>query len=333
MIAKVRPFVSVFLALVLALLYGLLARLYFANQKTLNPEQNLGAVVGTISLAFLVLVPIAIGVLTVFFAPPARRASIVYAIFMPWLSMFIAAVLAGVLAFEVAICIAMALPIMFLMASAGGIATWFIVTRAGRPQTQIIGALLLAPYLFAPLESMIPPSDSYHTVQTQIEINANEATVWQNIIRVSEIQPGERHFSMLFDVFGAPRPLEARLGSDGFAAMRQGIFQGQLKFNERITAWEPGHRLDFAIEAQNNSVPNPMVSLSPWHEIGGDIFSVPEAGYTLERLPNGHILLHLSSTHRLTSRFNDYGGMWTSWGMSEFQNQILQVIKARCEAL
>ena len=325
MLAKVKPFVSVMFAVVFALIYGLIARLFFA-------DQNLAGAAGTVSACFLLLVPVAIGVLTVYFAPPARRASGIYAIFMPWLSMFIAGVLAGILAFEYAICIAMALPIMFLMASAGGLVTWFIVSRAGRPNTQVLGAILLAPFLFAPFESRFPVSDSYHTVHTQIEINASEATVWQNIIRVSEIRPSERHFSLLFDVFGAPRPVEARLGSDGFGAMRQGIFQGELMFNERITSWEPNHRLDFAIDAQNSSVPNPRVSLAPWNEIGGRIFSVPQASYELEPLSNGKVMLHLSSSHRLTSRFNDYGGLWTSWGMAEFQNQILQVIKERCEA-
>ena len=325
MLAKVKPFVSVLFAVVTALIYGLIARLLFG-------DQNQAGAVGTLSVCFLLLVPLAIGVLTVYFAPPSRRASGRYAFFMPWLSMFIAGVLAGVLAYEFAICIAMALPIMLLMASIGGVVTWFIVSRKGRPATQLLGAILLAPFLFAPVESRFPVSDSYHTVHTQIEINASEATVWQNIIRVSEIQPSERHFSLLFDVFGAPRPVEARLGSDGFGAMRQGIFQGELMFNERITAWEPNHRLDFAIDARNSSVPNPRVSLAPWNEIGGRIFSVPQASYALERLPDGKVMLHLTSTHRLTSRFNDYGGLWTSWGMAEFQNQILQVIKARCEA-
>ena len=326
MVAKAKQFVSVLFAVVAALIYGLGARLFFAR-----PDQSTTA--GTVSACFLLLVPVAIGVLTVYFAPAARRASGVYAIFMPWLSMFIAGVLAGVLYFEFAICIAMALPVMLLMASTGGLATWFIVSRKGRPATQVLGAILLAPFLFAPLEARFPVSDSYHTVDTQIEINAAAPVVWQNIIRVSQIQPAERHFSLLFDVFGAPRPLEARLGTDGFGAMRQGIFQGALKFNERITAWEPNHRLAFEIEAQNDAPPDPQVSLAPWSEIGGKIFSVPQAAYVLEPLANGRILLRLSSTHRLTSRFNEYGGLWTSWGMAEFQNEILQIVKARCEAL
>jgi hypothetical protein len=39
----------------------------------------------------------------------------------------------------------------------------------------------------------------------------------------------------------------------------------------------------------------------------------------------------LDSTHRLTTRFNDYGSLWTRWGMNEFQLYILRIIKARAE--
>jgi hypothetical protein len=236
------------------------------------------------------------------------------------------------LAIEYAICIAMALPVMFAMSSAGGVIVWFIRTQFGKSGTTIVGALLLLPYVVAPVESRFPIADSYHTVHTQLEINASPAVIWRNITRVAPIQPAERRFSLLFDVFGAPRPLEAQLASDGAAAMRRGIFAGGLAFDEKITTWEPDRHLDFEITAENHLAPNPLVSFAPWSEIGGASFAVPQASYVLEPLPNGHVLLHLSSVHRLSTRFNDYGSLWTAWGMSEFQNQILQIVKARAEA-
>lgn len=114
--------------------------------------------------------------------------------------------------------------------------------------------------------------------------------------------------------------------------MRRGIFAGGLFFNEQITTWDENHRLDFEITAENRLTPNVLASFAPWSEIGGAAFAVPQASYRLEQLPNGHILLHLSSVHRLSTRFNNYGELWTSWGMSEFQNQILQIVKGRAEA-
>ena len=44
-------------------------------------------------------------------------------------------------------------------------------------------------------------------------------------------------------------------------------------------------------------------------------------------------MLHLSSTHRLTTRFNWYAGRWTEPIMSELQRNILAIVKVRAEAM
>jgi len=326
MLAKLWTYAGVFSGVPFSLAYGAIARFVFGSPTF---RESGFAIV---SLAFLVFAPIAIGALTVYFAPADKRASLPYAFFAPCLSCFIAALLAGILAIEVAICIAMALPFLFSFAMLGGIATWFVQSKIKQADTPTLGAILLLPFLVAPIEARFPVADSWHVVHTQIEINAPEEVVWQNITRVPEIKPGERPPSLLFDVFGAPRPLEAKIFGDGVGVMRQGIFAGGLSFDERITVWEPYRQLNFEITAQNNLARSTLVSLAPWNEIGGKVFAVPQAGYRLEKLSNGHVLLHLTSTHRLTTRFNDYGGLWTGWGMREFQMHILQIIKARCEA-
>ena len=43
------------------------------------------------------------------------------------------------------------------------------------------------------------------------------------------------------------------------------------------------------------------------------------------------MIRHLSSTHRLTTRFNWYAGFWTEPIMSELQRVILEVVKARSQ--
>ncbi len=311
------------------LLYGGLARWFFGSNPLRFNENGFGAV----SLAFLLLVPVAIGALTVFFAPAHLRASWPYALFMPWLSSFIAALVAGILALEAAICIAMALPILLVMASGGGLVMFLLFKRFDESaNTTMLSLALLAPFIFAPLESQVPVADSYRTVHTQIEIAASPEVVWRNIIRVAPIQDGERTFSLLFDVFGAPKPLEATLDGQGLGVMRQGKFAGGLFFHEKIVVWQPNERLDFEITADNQIPRSTLVSLAPWSEIGGKYFAVPQASYRIEPLSNGKLILHLSSTHRLTTRFNDYGGWWTQWGLCEFQNQILHVVKLRAES-
>ena len=60
-------------------------------------------------------------------------------------------------------------------------------------------------------------------------------------------------------------------------------------------------------------------------------FDVIDGAYTIEPLTDGRVLLHLSSHHRLSTRFNVYGGAWTDYVMRDLQNYILRIIKARCE--
>ena len=45
-----------------------------------------------------------------------------------------------------------------------------------------------------------------------------------------------------------------------------------------------------------------------------------EGTYVIEPLGNGQVRLLLSSKHRLTTRFNFYGGLWTDGVMSDLQS-------------
>jgi hypothetical protein len=43
------------------------------------------------------------------------------------------------------------------------------------------------------------------------------------------------------------------------------------------------------------------------------------------------VILHLASTHRLSTRFNVYAGLWTDLIMRNVQEYILEILKRRCE--
>ena len=42
---------------------------------------------------------------------------------------------------------------------------------------------------------------------------------------------------------------------------------------------------------------------------------------SLDLLADGKVLLHLSSKHRLSTRFNAYGGLWTDFIMSDLKKR------------
>lgn len=306
-------------AVLFGLLYGALSHYLFGSV--------LQGVASVLSLAFIVVVPFVIGMLATYSLPPAKRTSLTYAIGFSLGAMALGSLLAGVLVWEAAICIAMALPIMLGMAALGGaLMAWVLSRRTQTTGTSLMALFVLLPFLLVPLERQFPIEDSFHTVETQITINADAQTVWENIVRVQPIQDSERPYSILFSFFGAPKPLEADMLGAGVGGVRRGHFDGGLQFVETISLWEPAKRIEWDITPDNAGA-----LLAPWNAIGGKPFAVPHAAYWIEPIGDHQVILHLNSNHRLTTRFNAYGGLWTQWGMREFQNYILTIIKARAE--
>jgi hypothetical protein len=218
------------------------------------------------------------------------------------------------------------------MSTIGGVvACVAFVALAGNNQTAVMGMLTLvvfAPYVVTPIENTFPTADSIRTVDTQIEIFASPAVVWDHITRVRAITPDEHRFSF-FHLAGLPRPHEATLTADGVGGVRRGQWEDGLAFIETITAWEAERSYSMAMEADTSAVTH---STLPLKGIGGAYFDVVGGRYEIEVLGPEHVILHFRSTHRLSTRFNFYGGLWTDFLMRDVQNYILDLVKARSEA-
>ena len=166
------------------------------------------------SIGFIFLVPLTLGVLTVYFGAKQQRRGWAYWIFMPWVPCVILMAAALLIGWEGSICILMALPIFLVMSSFGGLITGLSVraTRQEQNSYSLIIFFVALPFVFASIEHQFGLPESIRTVETQITINASPQTVWENIERVKEIRPNEQRFSM-FHLLGFP---QAR-GSDAFS--------------------------------------------------------------------------------------------------------------------
>lgn len=111
--SKFKILVPILFSFIMAAGYGLFVRLAFGSDQ-------LAALYGTISVGFLFFVPLAVGVATQFFAPAQYRTNWLYAAFAPWAPCFIFSGLAIAFTWEAWICVVMALPIFFVMATGGG---------------------------------------------------------------------------------------------------------------------------------------------------------------------------------------------------------------------
>ncbi|HNC44239.1 MAG TPA: hypothetical protein PLU80_08735, partial [Acidobacteriota bacterium] len=195
--------------------------------------------------------------------------------------------------------------------------------------TPLLIVCAVLPLVCSSIEHQFPLPQSVQAVETQITINAPSEVIWQNIERVPAIQPQE-HKTSLFHLLGFPRPVEATLSHPGVGGVRHATFEGKVLFVETITTWEREKKLAFTIKADTASIP--PTTLDEHVTVGGPFFDVLDGTYWLEPVGHNQVILHLSSNHRLSTRFNFYAGWWTDAIMRDIQNNILGIIKNRCEA-
>lgn len=295
---------------------------YAIGLRTAIALDATGAVFTIMSVGFVFLVPLVMGILTLRPVPHPRWTTRVFA---PWGPTAVCMLLAGIIGFEGLICIVMALPAWLAMASLGGLCeAWLRLTPRGA-----VVPVVVAPLLLAAIERQMPPPPTVREVRTSIAIAAPPAVVWSHVVRVPAIDPRELPWSWVYAI-GFPRPIEATLSHAGVGGVRHASFERGVVFVETIDTWEDERRLAFHFDIDPATIP--PTTLDEHVTVGGPYFDVLEGRYELEPLPDGRVVLHLSSRHRLSTDFNFYAAFWTDAVMRGVQETILVVLKARAEA-
>lgn len=283
----------------------------------------------TMTVGFLVFVPLAMGYVAA--DHYLRRDPVGFSwfhwVFLPWGSVFITMAVSLAVEWEGAICIVIASPIMLVSSTIGGLLARVLLRRRIHPVPGQFSAFTI-PLLVILAESHFVAPIQIRSVETDILIHAPAAVVWDNIRSVREINSSELPDSWVTRI-GFPAPVAATLSHDGVGGVRRASFAGGLVFTETINRWVPQSDLRFSIHANTDSVP--PTTLDEHVTVGGEFFDVLDGEYRLQQRPDG-ILLRLTSRERLSTHFNPYAGAWTDAVMRSIQNQILQVIRKRCEA-
>ena len=318
---------SAITGVVVGALYGIAVRLVFGARLPLLEQ-----VFGVMTLGFVFIVPIVLGAITVHALALERKQKIAPAILLPWTSVSLSLAAMLVLKIEGLICVIMALPILLILSSIGGLLMrWYDLARArrnGTDRNQANLLLLLLPFLLTPAEKQIRPHDQLRMVTTSIVIDRSPEAVWPQISDVPIIRDAERP-RRLSAFIGIPDPLEARLLQKRVGGIRFARFAGGIKFEETVTRFRPPYALAFTIHANTSQIPSS--TLDEHVLVGGPYFDVLSGGFELQPIDRGHTRLVLRSVHRLSTHFNAYAGFWTDWVMRDVQTSLLQIIKARCE--
>lgn len=279
---------------------------------------------GAYGWGLFVLTPFTVGMTTGYIANRSRSLSIGRT---NWAVLGAAALgsLALILfALEGLVCILLAAPLGAAVAIVGG-AVGRGLALAGHRRGKPFLCVALLPAVFA-LEAAMPPEAPIATDQS-IEIAASPVMVWSALTSSAPIglPPG------WVGRAGLAYPLRGHIVGQRVGGERVGHFSTGAAL-ERITRWEPGRRLAFAVVRQ----PPAMEEMSPWRRVHAPhvtgYFETGETRFELEPLAGGRTRLTARASHVLRLDPVLYWEPLARWAVRSNTARVLDHIRARAES-
>ncbi len=188
-------------------------------------------------------------------------------------------------------CLLMASPLGAAAAAIGGAAGRSLALR-GHGRGGPLASVSVLPLLIL-ADAALPPAVTYDVARS-VMVDAPADQVWRALISDEAIAepPG------LVGLTGLAVPIRGRLLGHGMGATRLGEFSTGVAV-ERVTAWEEGRRLRFAVLSE----PPIMVEMSPWDTVHAPHVSgyvtVRETTFRLAPLPGGRTRLTVTAGQTL----------------------------------
>ncbi len=227
-------------------------------------------------------------------------------------------------AFEGIICLLMAAPIAFFVATAGGLVGYTVQRsfRRGKQTANVCCSVVVLLPLAMSLEHALPPAPPLLAVKSSVIINAPPEKVWRNVVSFTELPPPKE---MIFKL-GVAYPIRAEIRGQGPGAMRYCNFSTG-PFVEPITVWDEPRLLKFSV-LQN---PEPMQEWTPYrqiHPVHLDGYLESQAGqFRLTPLEGGRTLLEGTTWYYHHLWPADYWQLWSDHIIHTIHMRVLNHVK------
>lgn len=310
---------SVAIVFTTALLYAVAARVLFPSLR--GPYQ-------IVSFAFIFFMPMAFGALVCYLGYKLDTPRPFWHRHAPIWGMLLAILGSWLVHLEALMCLVVALPLVLPGAAVGGWSMHLSLQKRCKDRL-LVSLFVLLPYAVAPVEDLWQMPHETRVMRNAVTIHATPEMIWEQIHSVPAIQPQELPSQWIYHL-GFPRPIAATIDKQGVGGTRHATFERDVSFFEVVTHWDQPRKLSFTIKADPDFIPH--TAFDEHIIVGGRFYDVLDGTYEIEPRGDGTCVLHLSSTHRLSTRFNWYAGWWSEWVMDQIQGSILEVIRQRCEA-
>lgn len=232
-------------------------------------------------------------------------------------------------AIEGAICLIMAAPIAFAVATIGGVLGFAVQKtfrwRAESPKL-FCSVMLLIPLTMG-LEHVAHPPLPLLKVQSSVVIDAPPETVWQNVVSFAQLPPPKE---LIFKL-GVAYPIRAEINGCGVGAVRHCVFSTG-PFVEPIEVWDEPRLLKFSV-TQN---PEPMQEWTPYREVHPphlDGYLESRAGqFRLVPLTGGRTLLEGTTWYHHHLWPAAYWQIWSDHIIHTIHLRVLSHIKELAES-
>ena len=298
--------------------YGLLARWLFALDGTRDYLEIM-------SVAFIFLVPMVLGGITVYYGTDTQRQSRSFQVTGPWVTVFVFLLINLVLGMEALLCVIMLLPAFMFSASVGGIIMGIILRSRQRPQT--LKVVLFLPLLVGLAEANIEGTQGIYEVETAIIINSGKSVIWEEVKCIQDIKEDELAWT-LSHAIGIPKPLNAALSSEGVGGERKITWDRGIAFTEHISSWRPEETFTYNIAIDTI----PINAVDKHIEVGGKYFDIISGGYKIDELSPSQCQVTLHTQYEVSTRFNFYSRFWADFIIDDFHQAILKLAKTRIES-
>jgi hypothetical protein len=230
------------------------------------------------------------------------------------------------LAFEGAICIAMAAPFAYPLSIIGALLGYAIQSHTPKASFNCVAIYVLILPVIMLLEKRENIEAPVYELQTAIVIEEAPQKVWDHLVDFSTIAPPEE---WLFKT-GIAYPIDAKIDGKGVGAIRRCNFTTG-SFVEPITIWNEPRLLKFNVLEQ----PEPMVELSIYDEVKtlhlDNYFLTTSGQFKLTPIGNDRTLLEGTTWYKNKMWPLAYWKQWSDFILHKIHYRVLNHIKNESE--
>jgi len=284
------------------------------------------------ALGFVLLAPIAVGAVTVYFGELASRRTLGDHVARSILATLLFVVGALVVELEGWICSIIILPLFIALGVIGGL-LMLLVCRLTKWPRSTLSCIVALPLALGAFETKLALPDSLIAIERSVVIEAPPERVWQELIDARDIRADEVGSAWLFRI-GVPLPLEGQLldgrGLDSPMPARRVRMAKNVYFDEKVIEARPNELIRWTYEFYPDSFP--PNALDEHVRVGGLYFDVRDTSYSLARRGDATELT-MRIDVRVSTHFNWYANPVARFLIGNLAEANLGYYKRRSEGV